>query len=113
NYDMSAFLKGGKKFDYLVGFKNQEVLNATYTDDFFNLMFYGNNMYKGKTADLGNCSVNALRFQEVKFGAMMHHVDSIGKIGISVSFIKGEQLFYVKTNGKSSLYTSEDGSEVV
>lgn len=113
NYDINAFLKGGKKFDYLIGFKNQEVLNATYTKDFFNLMFYGNNMYKGETANLGNCNVNALRFQEVKFGAIIHHVDSVGKIGISLSFIKGEQLFYVKTNEKSSLYTSEDGSEVV
>ncbi len=113
NYDLSAFLKGGKKFDYLIGFKNQEVLNATFTRDFFNLMFYGNNMYKGQTANLGGCNVNALRFQEVKFGAMIHHVDSLGKIGVSVSFIKGEQLFFVKTTDKSSLYTSADGSEIV
>ncbi len=113
NYDMSAFVKGNNKFDYLIGFKNQEVLNATYSKDVFNLMFYGNQSYKGKTADLSNCGVNALRFQEVKFGAMMHHVDSVGKIGVSVSFLKGEQLFYVKTNKNSSLYTSDDGSEIV
>ncbi|WP_317897890.1 DUF5723 family protein [Aurantibacillus circumpalustris] len=113
NYDVNAFVKGGNKFDFLIGFKNQEVLNATYTRDFFNLMFYGNQMYKGKTADLGDCSLNALRFQEIKFGAMMHHVDSVGKIGISVSFINGEQLFYIKTNKKSSFYTSADGSELV
>lgn len=113
NYDVSAFLKGGKKYDFLIGFKNQEVLNATYTRDFFNLMFYGNDMYRGRTANLGNCSLNALRFQEIKFGAIMDHVDSIGKIGISVSFINGEQLFYIKTTDKSSLYTSADGSELI
>lgn len=113
NYDVSAFLKGNSKFDYLIGFKNQEVLNATYTKDFFNLMFYGNQSYKGQTADLSNCNINALRFQEVKFGAMMHKVDSVGKIGISISFIKGEQLFYIKTNKNSSLYTSADGSELL
>jgi hypothetical protein len=113
NYDLSAFVKGNSKFDYLIGFKNQEVLNATYSKDFFNLMFYGNSQYKGKTADLSNCNVNALRFQEVKFGAIMHKVDSIGKIGVSVSFLKGEQLFYIKTNKNSSLYTSEDGSEII
>lgn len=113
NYDVSAFVKGKKKFDFLIGFKNQEVLNATFTRDFFNLMFYGNAMYRGQTANLGGCNVNALRFQEVKFGAMIHHVDSLGKIGISVSVIKGEQLFYVNTTDKSSLYTSEDGSEIV
>ena len=113
NYNVSAFLKGGKKHDFLIGFKNQEILNATYTKDFFNLMFYGNQMYKGKTADLAFCNVNALRFQEIKFGAIMHSVDSVAKIGVSLSFIKGEQLFFIKTNKNSSLFTSADGSELV
>ena len=81
--------------------------------DFFNLMFYGNDSYRGGTANLENCNINALRFQEVKFGAIMHKVDSVGKIGVSVSFLKGEQLFYLKTNKNSSLYTSADGSELV
>jgi len=113
NYDVSAFLKGNSKFDFLVGFKNQEIINATYSKDFFNLMFYGNQSYKGVTADLSNCNVNALRFQEVKFGAIMHKVDSVGKIGISLSFIKGEQLLFIKTGNNSSLYTSADGSEIL
>ncbi|MES2680621.1 MAG: DUF5723 family protein [Bacteroidota bacterium] len=113
NYDVSAFLKGNSKFDFLMSFKNQEIVNATYSRDMFNLMFYGNQSYKGKTADLSNCNVNALRFQEVKFGAMMHKVDSVGKIGVAVSFIKGEQLFFIKTGKNSSLYTSADGSEIL
>lgn len=113
NYDASAFIKGNAKFDFLIGVKNQEVLNASYSKDFFNLMFYGNQTYKGATANLSNCGVNALRFQEVKVGAIMHSVDSVGKIGVSLSFIKGEQLFYVKTNQNSSLYTSADGSELL
>ncbi len=113
NYDLSAFFKGNSKFDFLVSLKNQEIINATYSRDMFNLMFYGNQMYKGATADLSNCNVNALRFQEVKFGAMLHQVDSVGKIGVAVSFIKGEQLFFAKTGNSSSLYTSADGSEIL
>ncbi len=111
NYDVNTFLRGNRKFDYLIGFKNQEVLNATYTRDFFNLLFYGNEQYKGATINLSNTSVNALRFQEVKFGVMMHKVDSVGKIGISVSFLKGEHLFFVKANKNSSLFVSPDGSQ--
>ncbi|MCE3260030.1 MAG: hypothetical protein K0S12_1671 [Bacteroidetes bacterium] len=113
NYGAFAFLKGNKKFDYLIGFKNQEVLNATYTYDFFNLMFYGNQSYKGLTANLAGSNVNALRFQEAKFGVILHKFDSIAKIGMSVSFLKGEQLFFLKTNQNSSLFTSGDGSEIV
>jgi hypothetical protein len=113
DYDMSAFLKGNKKFDWLIGVKNQEVLNATYTRDFFNLMFYGNAPYAGQTVNLGNSNVNALRFQEIKVGAILHQVDSVAKIGVSLSFLKGEQLFFIKTKANSSLYTSEDGSEII
>lgn len=113
NYDASAFLKGNKKFDYLIGFKGQEILNATYSRDFYNLMFYGNQFYKGKTASLANCNVNALRFQEVKFGVIMHKVDSIAKIGVSISVLKGEQLFFIATNKNSGLYTSADGEEII
>jgi hypothetical protein len=113
NYDVSAFLKGGKKFDFLIGVKNQEIINATYSRDFFNLMFYGNQSYKGSTANLSNCSVNALRFQEAKFGAILYNVDSVGKIGISVSFLKGEQLFFIQTNNNSNLYTSPNGDQLI
>lgn len=113
NYSVSSFIKGNSKFDFLIGFKNQEILNATYSKDFYNLMFYGNESYRGLTANLENCNINALRFQEVKFGAIMHKVDSVGKIGVSLSFLKGEQLFYLKTNKNSGLFTSSDGSELV
>jgi len=113
NYDVNAFIKGTKKMDFLIGFKNQEIINSTYTSDFYNLMFYGNQSYKGLTANLAGSSVNALRFQEVKFGAILHHFDSVAKIGMSVSFLKGEQLFFLKANQGSSLFTSGDGSEIV
>lgn len=113
NYDVNAFVKGSRKFDFLIGVKNQEIINATYTSDFYNLMFYGNKPYKGSTANLAGSNVNALRFQEVKFGAILHHFDSVAKIGMSVSFIKGEQLFYLKANKNSNLYTSLEGDSIV
>jgi hypothetical protein len=112
NYGVSAFFKGNSKVDYLIGFKNQEVLNASFNADFYRLMFYGNKRFMGETANLGHISVNALRFQEVKFGALIHHVDTAAKIGISISFLKGEQLFFLKTGRNTSLYTAADASEL-
>lgn len=113
NYDVNAIIKGSKKVDLVIGFKNQELVNGYFTRDFYNLAFYGNTAYKGKTADLSNCNFNALRFQELKFGGMMNKVDSMGKIGFSVSFLKGEQLIFLETGDQSSLYTSADGSQVI
>lgn len=113
NYDISLFIGKNPKYDFLVGIKNQEILNATYTKDFYQLLFYGNKPFLDKTANFSGTNINALRFQEVKFGIIMHKVDSTAKIGISVSFLKGEQLFYVKANKNSSLYTNSDGTELI
>jgi len=113
NYDVSLFVGNNPKYDFLVGFKNQEILNATYTKDFYELMMYGNKPFLGKTANFSGTNINALRFQEAKFGIIMHKVDSTAKIGISISFLKGEQLFYVKANKNSSLYTNSDGTELI
>lgn len=113
NYDVSLFIGKNPKYDFLVGIKNQEILNATYTKDFYQLLFYGNKPFLDKTANFSGTNINALRFQEVKFGIIMHKVDSTAKIGISVSFLKGEQLFYIKANKNSSLYTNSDGTELI
>jgi hypothetical protein len=113
NYDVSVFFGKKKDYDFLIGFKNQEILNATYTRDFYELLFYGNKPFLDKTANFSGTNINALRFQEVKFGVILHKVDSTAKIGLSVSFLKGEQLFYVKANKNSSLYTNSDGTELI
>lgn len=113
NYDVSLFIGKNPKYDFLVGFKNQEILNATYTKDFYTLVMYGNKPFLDKTANFSGTNINALRFQEVKFGIIMHKVDSTAKIGVSISFLKGEQLFYIKANKNSSLYTNADGTELI
>jgi len=113
NYGVNAFIKGNKNFDYQISFKNHEVLNASFNSDFYQLMFNGNKQFKGRTANLSQISVNALRFQEAKFGAIIHHVDSVAKIGVSVSFLKGEQLFFLKTGKQAYMYTSADADEII
>lgn len=113
NYDVNAFFGRKKNYAFLIGIKNQEILNATYTKDFYQLMFYGNKPFLDKTANFTGTNINALRFQEIKFGVMMHKVDTTAKIGVSVSFVKGEQLFYIRARNNSSLYTNADGTELI
>lgn len=113
NYGLSVFFGKKLKYSYLIAFKNQEILNATYTKDFYTLMFYGNKPFLDKTANFTGTNINALRFQEIKVGVVMHKVDTSAKIGVSISFVKGEQLFYIKAGKNSSLYTNADGTELV
>ena len=37
NYDINLFIGKNPKYCFLIGIKNQEILNATYTKDFFTL----------------------------------------------------------------------------
>jgi hypothetical protein len=113
NYNLCVFFGRKANYDFLIAFKDQQIFNATYTKDFYELLLYGNKPFLDKTANFSGTNINALRFQEFKFGVIMHKVDSTAKIGLSVSFLKGEQLFYVKANKNSSLYTNADGTELI
>jgi hypothetical protein len=113
NYDVSVFFGSHAKYSYLLGFKDQRIFNSSFTKDFYQLTFYGNKPYLGETKSLAGSSINSLRFQELKMGFIWHKIDSTAKIGVSVSVLKGQQLFYIKAKQGSSLYTNSDGTELV
>src|SRR6185437_2397150 len=48
------------------GSKKVEMVNASFSEDAFNLGFYGNKMYEGKTANIGNININQYKYQEIK-----------------------------------------------
>lgn len=113
NYDISAFFGRNSKYSYLVGFKDQRIFNSSFTKDFYQLVFYGNQPYKNETKNLSGSSINSLRFQELKLGFIWHKIDTTAKVGLSVSILKGQQLFYIRAKEGSSLYTNSDGTELV
>ena len=113
NYDISAFFGRNSKYSYLIGFKDQRIFNASYTKDFYELVFYGNKPYLNETKNLSGSNINSLRFQELKLGFIWHKIDTTAKVGVSISILKGQQLFYVKAKEGSSLYTNSDGTELV
>ena len=113
NYDMSVFFGRNSKYSYLIGIKDQVIFNSSFTKDFYQLLFYGNKPYLNETKNLSGSSINSLRFQELKLGFIWHKIDSTAKVGVSVSILKGQQLFYIKAKEGSSLYTNSDGTELV
>lgn len=46
-------------------------------------------------------------------GFIWHKIDTTAKVGMSVSILKGQQLFYIRAKEGSSLYTNSDGTELV
>ncbi len=112
NYDISLFFGRKSKYSYLIGFKDQRIFNSSFTKDFYQLVFYGNKPYLGETKNLSGSSINSLRFQELKLGFIWHKIDTTAKVGVSISILKGQQLFYIKAKEGSSLYTNIDGTEL-
>jgi len=113
HYDLSVFFGRDPRYSYLIGFKDQRIFNATFTKDFYQLMFYGNKPFLGETKNLGGTNINSLRFQELKLGFIWHKIDTTAKVGVSVSVLRGQELFYIQAGDKSSLYTNPDGTELV
>jgi hypothetical protein len=113
NYDISAFFGRNSKYSYLIGFKDQRTANASYTHDFYDLAMYGNKPFLNETKNFSGTNINFLRFQELKVGFIWHKIDTTAKAGISVSILKGQQLFQINANQGSSLFTNSDGTELV
>ncbi|MBS1646227.1 MAG: hypothetical protein JST67_02675 [Bacteroidetes bacterium] len=105
-------LKPGSSIHFMAGLKQTELANAAFGKDAYNLMFYGNKMYQGQTADVSNLSINHLKYQEIKLGFVWDNgVDTAIKVGASVSYLKG-QTFMQATTGDAYIYTAADASQI-
>ncbi len=114
NYNAVCFFrKDSSRYAYTLGFKQQQLFNTSFSSDFFKLGFYGNKMYKGETANLSNSNINLYSYQEIKLGVILNEVDTThASMGISVSYLRGQNLAQLKTN-TSSVYTAGDASQIV
>jgi hypothetical protein len=101
----------GSKYSFVTGLKQVEFFNASYSDDFFNMAFYGNKMFAGQEANIGGTNINHYKFQEVKMGFIWDHIDTTAKVGFSISYLKGQTLFQMNT-GSSSIFTAADASSI-
>lgn len=116
NYDIHAFFspqKEKQKLSLFIAFKQQYLINAGYTKDFFQLAFYGNKPFAGQTANLANTNINTITFNEFKFGVLFKKVDTAAKIGVSMSLLQGNRLIYFAFNKNSSLYTSSSYDQLI
>lgn len=112
NNKIGTFFKFNTKVDFHVSVQNYEILNAGFNREFYNLVFYGNKRYLGRSLNLANSGVNALRYQELKMGALFKNVENNAQIGFSMSFLKGEQLFFLKLGKNNTFYQTPDGTEI-
>lgn len=109
---MAVLGKDSSEYSFLIGIKHQEIFNGNFTRDMFNVAFYGNKNYLDRKANFSNSSLNYYQFQELKAGIIWNNVDTTAKMGIAVSYLKGQDFLQLKTNN-TDLYTNVDGTELI
>ena len=105
NYKSNVF--GNERIGFLVRSEVSSLLSANYTKDAFGLVFYGNEIFKGDTAQLNNIEYNALQYSKVGIGL----VDKKRKSTVSLNYynISNYSELYLR---RGELRSSADGKEV-
>ncbi|MEK6615357.1 MAG: DUF5723 family protein [Bacteroidota bacterium] len=103
-------LEGNKKPVFSFSFFDRQHLDMKFSDDLFNIIFYGNKKYfTNQSAYLGDFQLNLLRYQQFRFGWNFSGDATHGSYGFSFSLLSGEQNVFVKAP-TATLFTSDDGT---
>ncbi len=104
-------LWGSKNLGYRIGFGNRQFRSVRFSNDLYNLVFFGNKDFAGKSASFDNTRFNMIDFQELQFGLFKDYNDTKTKVRayFGLNLLKGQQLQKLNIF-EGSFYTAEDGS---
>ena len=97
-----------KSHSYSFAFFDRQHIDAKFSDDLFHTIFYGNKLFTGESALLGNFNFDFLRYQQFRFGWDKKRDTNHG-YGVALSFLNGEQNLSVRVP-TADLYTANDGT---
>jgi len=97
--------------NFFYALRHKSFINTTFSPDIFNLAFYGNAMYAGKSAVLMPFSLNMVSYQQAEVGLVCTNFNGKAEFGIGVSVLAAHQLLIIDER-KASLYTDSSGQEL-
>jgi len=101
-------------FGYRISFENYNHRDMKFSDDFYNLVFYGNKQYAGNEADLSGFSSSMIKLQKFQFGIFKKSTMLTSKFTyyVGLSLIKGQSDHFIRFYDPTSLYTAETGEYI-
>ena len=102
---------GKKNVLWNASVKDRLHIDGVFSQDLFRVAFYGNKMFAGQIADLGNARFNLLRYQQIQFGLTFEGDSMHGDYGFSFSLLKGEKNIALNID-RANLTTSADGTTI-
>lgn len=99
-------------FNFFFALRHKSYFNASFTNDDYNLAFFGNASYAGKTAMISPMVVNSLSYQQAEVGFVCTNFGGNSQFGAGFSFLAGQQ--YTSFNAENaSLYTDPLGQSLL
>ena len=101
------------KASHFFSLKERHHYNTKFTKDLFQLYFYGNKPFAGKTADASNYNYRSLQYLQLQYGMMRESTDDGKTFGCAIAFsaLGGHEYLEIKTTD-GSLYTDENAEYV-
>jgi hypothetical protein len=96
-----------------ISYENHNHIDIAATRDLVKLFFGGNKQFKGKTADIGNSSLNLLKYKQLQFGVISKFGNEKiqHSIGVGISFNDGIENTSVSID-HGSIFTAKDAEYI-
>lgn len=100
-----------KPLNFFVALRHKSYLNTSFTADDFQVPFYGNAGYAGKTAQLSPFNFESLSYQQAELGLVFTHFAGGAEFGAGLSFLAGQSYLAMQLPS-AGLYTSPTGESI-
>jgi len=101
---------GLSNFGYRIGFANRNFRSLNFSDDLYNLIFFGNKQFAGEYVSFDNTLFRSIDYQKLELGIIKNYNDNGIKVNVyfGLNFLKGQQLQSLNIN-RGLFFTSQDG----
>jgi hypothetical protein len=100
-----------RTFNFFFAMRHKATINAVFSPDAFNLAFFGNAMYAGRTANLAPFNFMSMSYNQAEIGLVSTDFGGKAQLGMGLSFLAGQKLLAVGARN-ATLYTDPTGQNL-
>ena len=97
------------KWEYMIAYRDRQVLFGTFAPDAFTLAFEGNRAFRGRTAILDETRLVSMHWQQLQFEAKYFSPDNNSEAAFGFSLLNGQSMQEISIR-RGSVFTQSDGT---
>lgn len=109
--NMPDSMWGLSNFGYRIGLAHKQFRSVNFSDDLYNLIFFGNKQFAGESVNFSNTKFRSIDYQKLELGLFKNYSDNETRVNIyfGLNLLKGQQIQSLNIF-EGSLYTADDGN---